>query len=143
MAFRSRVVSVPLALDLLLFSDAAGAGYKTLALDAPELDGLLPHADSLQLEWLLDQVGNGEIEWNILAYVGWNRDNELPSPVEFFNPASEPSNAGPQLASPSNFTSSNWRRHVRLVLRWRVKAGATPPKQAKFSAILHVTTKGS
>lgn len=139
MSFRSRVVAIPLVLDLRMFTDSTST-YKILDLDVPELEGLLPHAEALSLEWLLDQVATNEIDWNIDAFVGWDRDHELGA-VAFF--AADQTAAGPQLAVPANFTSGNWRRHVRLQLKWRLHTGVSVPKEGKFSAILYVTTKGT
>jgi len=139
MSLRSRVVTIPLAHELRLFTDVAGGAYKELDLDVPELDGLLPHAESMQLEWLLDQVANDQIDWNIEAFPGWDRNNEG-SMVLFFN--LDQSLAGAQLATITNFTTASYRRHVRPTLRWRLHTGVSVPKEARFSAILYVTTKG-
>jgi hypothetical protein len=132
-------VTIPLAHEVRLFSDLANSTYKDLDLEPPELAGLLPHAESIQLEWLLDQVTNDQIAWNIEAFPGWDRNNEGPM-VLFFG--TDQSAAGPQLATITNFTSASYRRHVRLALKWRLFSG-TVAKEARFSAVLYVTTKGS
>ncbi len=139
MSFRSRVVSIALCVDQRLFS-SDNQNYTTIDLDVPELEGLLTHADSLACEWLLDRVANNELDWNIVARVGWDRDNEI-SAVNFF--ASDQSTAGAQLATPANFTSGNWRRHCRLQLTFKLHSGVTVPKEGRLNLILHVTTKGT
>ena len=140
MELQSRVVAIELAMNLSLFSDTS-ASTKKLDLDVPELEGLLPHAESLSLEWLLRDCGPNELEWNVMAYVGWDRENELPSPAAFF--ATFQSATGAQLATLTNVSSTNYRRHSRLVLEWKLVTGVTTPKQGTWSAILYVTTKGS
>ncbi len=122
-----------------MFTDSTGT-YKVLELPAAELQDLLPHAESLSLEWLLDQVATNEIDWNIDAITGWNRDNEAAA-VAFFSPNDQTA-AGPQVAAPANFTSASWRRHVRLQLKWRLHTGVSVPKEGRLSAILYVTLKG-
>jgi len=139
MSFRSRVVSIAICVDQRLFS-SDNANYTTVDLDVPELDGILTHADSLACEWLLDRVATNDVDWNIVALVGWDRDNEQP-PVNFF--ASDQSTAGSQLAAPANFTSGNWRRHCRLQLIYKLHAGVTVPKEGRLNLVLHVTTKGT
>ena len=49
---KSRVVAISLVDGLALFSDSTST-YKVEDLDIPELADLLPHAESLQLHWLL------------------------------------------------------------------------------------------
>ena len=46
-------LAIPLGAELRLFSDGTST-YKVLDLDVPELEELLPHADSLPLEWLFE-----------------------------------------------------------------------------------------
>jgi len=138
MALRSRVVALPVAASLRLFTDSTGT-YKVLDIDLPELEGLLPHAESIALEWLLDQCATNEVDWNIDAIVGWDRDHEL-APFGVF--AADQTTSGPGLATLTAWLSSNYRRHVRLQLRWRLHTGVTVPKEAVFSALLYVTTRG-
>lgn len=139
MSMKTRVVAIALLNEVRLFTDDA-TGWTNLDIEAPELEGLLPYADSLQIQWLLDQVGAEQIEWNIEAYVGWDRNHELSAPVAFF--ATDQSTAGPGLATLVNFSSAHYFRHVRLRLRWRLN-GATSAKSAVLSANLYVTTKGA
>ena len=140
MAFRSSVVAIPILEDRRLFTDSTST-YKTLDLEVPQFGRA---AASLripaQLEVRLDQVSNNEVDWNIDAIAGWDRNHEN-SAVAFF--ASDQSTAGPQMLSPSNFVTSTWRQHVRLQLQWRLHTGITAPKEGKYSAILYGTTKGS
>ena len=138
MPFRSRVVSIPICVDQRMFS-SDNANYTTIDLDVPELEGILTHADSLLCEWLLDRVASSELDWNLVARVGWDRDNEIGA-VNFFSP--DQSTAGPQLAAPANFGSGNWRRHCRLQLIFKLHSG-TVPKEGRLNLILHVTTKGT
>ena len=140
MELQSRVVAIELLSEVSLFTDSTSTD-KTMDLEVPELEGLLPHAESLSLEWLLRDCLPNEIQWNILAYVGWDRENELPSPVAFFSTVQ--SATGPQLAALTNVSTSNYRRHMRLVLQWRLVSGVSVPKQGTLSAILYVTTKGT
>lgn len=139
MRIQSRVVAISIVVDARLFCDSTSVS-KIVDLDVPELEGLLPHADSLMVEWLLDKVATNEIDWNIDGIVGWDRDHEL-SPVAFF--ASDQTAAGPQLAAPANFTSGNFRRHCRLQLRYKLHAGVSVPKEGFLNVVLYVTTKGS
>ncbi len=138
MSIRSRVRPIALVFQARLFTDSTGT-YKVLELDVPELEGLLPHAESLALEWLLDQVATNEVDWNLDAIAGWDRDHEV-GPVALF--AADQTAAGPGLATITNLTSASYRRHVRLQLKWRLHTGVSVPKEATFSAILYVTTKG-
>lgn len=138
MALRSRVIALPIAAALRLYTDSVGT-YKVLDIDLPELEGLLPHAESIALEWLLDQCATNEVDWKLHAYVGWDRDHELPPFAAF---ASDQTAAGPGLATLTAWASSNYRRHARLQLKWRLHTGVTVPKEALFSGVLYVTTKG-
>lgn len=121
-----------------MYTDSTGT-WKVLDLDVPELQGLLPHAESMQLEWLLDQCATNEVDWNIDVIVGWDRDHEV-APFTAF--ASDQTASGAQLSTLTAWATSNYRRHVRLQLKWRLHTGVTVPKEAMFSAILYVTTKG-
>ena len=138
MPIRSRVVAIALADDLRMYTDSTGT-YKVLDLDVPELEGLLPHAESIQLEWLLDQCAINEIDWNIDVFVGWDRDHEIASFTAF---AGDQTASGAQLATLTAWATSSYRRHVRLQLKWRLHTGVIIPKEAMFSAILYVNTKG-
>jgi len=136
---QSRVIPIALVIDARLFADSTSVA-KVIDLDVPELQGLLPHADSLSLEWLLDQVANNEIDWNLVGIVGWDRDHEI-APVDFFS--ADQTAAGPQLGAPANFTAGNFRRHCRVQLRYKLHAGVSVPKEGKLNVILYVTTKGT
>lgn len=140
---QTSVIAVPLTLEVSLFADSTST-YKFHELNTPLLRELLPHAASLQLHWLLDDVASNEIDWNIDAYVGWDREHELAA-VPFFvsggNPADQTA-SGPGLAAVTNLlASSHYMRHARLLLKWRLHAGVTVPKQGTWSAILYVTLK--
>lgn len=140
---QSIVIAIPLAVDFSTFSDSTST-YKVHELDVPRMQDLLPHAASLQLHWLLDDVSSNEIDWNIDAYVGWDREHELAA-LPFFvsggNPADQTA-SGPGLAAITNLlASSHYMRHIRLLLKWRLHTGVSVPKQGTWSAILYVTLK--
>lgn len=144
MIFKSRVVVVPVVLRHRLFADSTTT-YKLLDLDLPELQELLPHAESMQLQWLLDDVATNEVDWNVDFYAGWGRDHEL-APLPFFGSGATPADltaAGPGMANVTNVpAATHYMRHARPVLKWRLHTGVTVPKEAVFSGALYVTTKG-
>jgi hypothetical protein len=136
---KSRVVAISLVDGLALFSDSTST-YKVEDLDIPELADLLPHAESLQLHWLLEDVAVNEIDWNIDAFPGWDRNHEAAS-VSFF--AADRTDVGPVLAAITNVTAAvQYMKHFRLLLRWRLHTGVSSAKSGKLSAILYVTLKG-
>ncbi len=143
MAVRSRVVAIPFTLKFRMFADSTST-YKYDDLDLPELAGLLPHAESMQLQGLLD-VGINEIDWNVDFFAGWDRDHELTS-LPFFGSGATPSDqttAGPGMAAITNIpATTHYMQHVRLQLKWRLHTGVTVPQEATFSGVLYVTLKG-
>lgn len=138
MSARSRVVPVLIADRLRLYADTGGT--RVFDVSAPEISGLLPHAESLQLQWLLEGVANNEIDWNIDAFTGWDRNHELPPASFFASPGM--TTPGPGLATITNFTASNYFRHCRLQVKWALHSGVTTAKEGIYSAILFATLKG-
>lgn len=140
---QSNVVVVPLGDALPLFVDSTST-YKVLDLNTPQLRNLLPHAGGITLEVLLDDVATYEIDWNIDAYPGWDRDHELAA-VPFFGSGASPTDqslTGPQLLAVTNVNpASHYMQHIRLVLKWRLHTGVSVPKQAAWSSRLDVTLK--
>lgn len=144
MAVRSRVVAIPFALKFRMFADSTST-YKYDDLDLPELAGLLPQAESMQLQWLLDDVATNEIDWNVDFFAGWDRDHELTS-LPFFGSGATPSDqttSGPGMSAITNISAStHYMQHARLQLKWRLHTGVSVPKEATFSGVLYVTLKG-
>jgi hypothetical protein len=133
----SRVVVIPLVDDLQIYADSS-SNYRTLNLDVPELQGLLPHAEAVWVEACLTNCADGEIDWNIDAFVGYDRDHEL-SAVSFFS--SVQNTAASVKVDAANLTNSYYRRHARLVLKWKATVTSTV-KSGKISVILYVRTAG-
>jgi hypothetical protein len=136
---KSRVLEIVLVEDFAVYADVVGT-YRTLNLDVPELEGLLPHAETIWVESLLTNCANAEIGWNIDAYVGFDRDHEI-GPQKFFT--NDLNTADSLRTDANNFTAPNfYRRHARLVLKWTLASGVTSPKQGKLSAVLFVKLVG-
>lgn len=139
MRLPSRVVAIAIARDFRMFADSTGT-YKVEDLSTPQFADLLPYAESMQLQWLLEDVAVNEIDWNLDAYPGWDRDHEL-APVALF--AADQTAIGSLMSNITTLTpATHYMRHLRLQLRWRLRAGVTVPKEAKFSAVIYVTLKG-
>lgn len=134
---QSIVVKIVLAEQIPLFTD--DNNYKLLDLKVEALENLLPNAASMTLEVLLDQVATNQVDWNIDAYAGWDRDHELAAAAFF---AADQATAGPQLLAVTNVVAAtHYMQHLRLVLKWRLRAGVTVPKRPFWSANLYVTLK--
>lgn len=138
MSFQSRNIEIPLIDNQIIYADS-NSTYKLLFLDVPALEGLLPHAEGLWVESLLMNCAVDEIDWNIDAFVGFDREHELQNAQAFF--ASDVSTIGSQKLDASNLTSAYYRRHARLVVRWKLHSGSTP-KQGNLSIVLYVKTVG-
>lgn len=138
---RTRVVPITICLKLPVFSSSEGT-YSTLDLDVPEMQGLLPQSDSIDVHWMLNNVAVDIIEWNIVGYAGFDRDHEVTG-LAFFN--TDQAAIGSQKLAATNFPSStHYQQHVRLQLRWKLKDVATPvPSTGELSIVLYVTTKGT
>lgn len=140
---QSIVVKIVLGEGIPLFADST-SGYKLLDLDVIQLRNLLPNAASMTLEVLLDDVATNEIDWNVDAFPGWDRDHEIAA-VPFFGTGATPSDqttAGPQLLAVTNVAAgTHYMQHMRLVLKWRLHTGVSVPKQAAWSGNLYVTLK--
>lgn len=140
---QSIVVKIVLGEGIALFADSTST-YKLLDLNVVQIEDLLPHASAMTLEVLLDKVATNEIDWNIDAFPGWDRDHEL-AVVPVFGSGATPSDqttAGPQLLAVTNITqASHYMQHMRLILKWRLHTGVSVAKQAAWSANLYVTLK--
>lgn len=127
-------------MDFAISTDSTSySTAKSLSLDIPELEGLLPHAEAIWLEALLLNCADNEINWNIDARVGYDRDNEG-SPVAFL--AADQTLSGSTRVD-SSLASSNHRRHARLTLKWKLHTGISVMKQARISLTLYVKTVGT
>jgi hypothetical protein len=140
MTLRSRVVGIPIVTKHRMFSSNPNAYTIENLEDLEELKELLPHAESMQLHWLLEGVLVNEIDWNLDPFVGWDRDHELAAKPMLTTDSTAP---GPGLAVTAGIVAANdYMRHCRLQLKWKLHAGVSTPKEATLSAILYVTTKG-
>jgi len=136
---RSRVVPIILVDALQIFSESTST-YKVEDLDVPELADLLPHAESMQLHWLLEDVVINELDWNIDAFPGWDRNHEASAIAVF---ATDKTDVGPQLAPVTTIAAATqYMKHLRMLLKWRLHTGVSTPKSGKLSIILYVTLKG-
>lgn len=134
----SIVVAIPLAEAMNLFAEST-SNYQSHQLETPMLRDLLPHAASMSLHVLLDGLAVNEIDWNIDAYAGWDREHELTS-VLFYS--SDQTAVGPQILAVTNVSAStHYLKHMRLVLKWRLHTRVSAPRRGRWSAILYVTLK--
>jgi hypothetical protein len=141
MTFRSRVVAIPIVTKHRMFSSSTSTYTIENLEDLEELKELLPHAESMQLHWLLDDVATNEIDWNIDAFVGWDRDHEITPAKSMLT--TDATASGPGLAVTAGIVAAtDYMRHCRLQLKWRLHAGVNTLKEAMISIILYVTTKG-
>jgi len=138
---RSRVICIPLMSRFQLWSDSSGS-LKKRPLEIPGLDGLLPHAEGIWVESRTTGCADGDIDWNLVGYVGFDRDSELPQGQNFFNiSGAGVTLAGSQKNDATNFGSFYYRQHLRLELVWKLVAGSSA-KQAELSANMYVKTAG-
>ena len=136
---RSRVLCIPLMSQFHLWSD--NTTQKQVPLEIPGLDGLLPHCEAIWVESLTTGCANGDIDWNIIGYAGFDRNSELAG-QPFFNIAGAGVTlVGSQKNDATAFTSSYYRQHLRLELAWKLVTGAAA-KQAQLSANLYLKTVG-
>jgi len=136
----NRVVAIVLLDKIYLLADST-ATYKVKDLDIRQLQGLLPYAESIEIHWLLENVATNEIDWNIDAYPGWDRDHELSAVACFGTDQTAP---GPQMSAITNLLKSqHYMRHLRLQAKWRLHVGVGAPKEARLSAVAYVTLKGT
>lgn len=136
----NRVVAIVLLDKLRMFADSTSL-YKVQDLDVRQLQGLLPLAESIEVQWLLENVATNEVDWNIDAYPGWDRDHEN-SVVSFF--AVDQSATGAQMSAITNLVKAqHYMRHLRLQAKWRLHTGVGAPKEARLSAVAYVTLKGT
>lgn len=136
---RTRVIAIPIVAKLQVFSNSETVSA-TLDLDVPELQGLLPQAESIEAHWMLNNLAADILDWNLLGTPGFDRDHEL-SATAFF--ATDQSAIGSQKSAITNFGTSLYMQHVRLQLRWRLHDVASPvAAQGELSLTLYITTKG-
>ncbi len=144
MGVRSRVIGILFAPRRNEFGSRTNTS-KVEGRDVPEPEGLVPHRESIQHRWLLDDVGINEIDWNVDLFAGWGDDHEVTS-LPFFGNGATPTDqttAGPGMVAITNIpATTHHMQRVRLQLKWRLHTGVTVPREATCCGVLYVTLKG-
>lgn len=119
----SDVVAIVLCDGAWIYADSTST-YKVEDWVVRQLQGLLPRAVAMELHWLLEDVSANEIDWNIDAYPGWDRDHENAA-VSFFGTDSTAVGRSPtsalRAARPVPTSTSRQRTPTPMRERWMAR----------------------
>jgi hypothetical protein len=133
---RYRTVLISLLKDYPVVTDSDND--TTADLEVPELEGLMPYAESVELMYVVTEAAASDISWNFDVYYGMDRNHEAAAPVDLL--AANITTVAPNRVA-STITSDKYQMHWRLRLKYK-RATASGTRRARITAILLVKTVG-